>query len=366
MSTSSSRYMDRALELARSVRGTTSPNPAVGCVLVKDGRVLAEGATQPPGGPHAERVALQRAGEAARGSVMYVTLEPCRHHGRTPPCTDAIIAAGVAEVHLSVIDPNPLVGGGGLKQLETAGIRTYLGEGEREATRLNEGFFKWVTRTLPFVSVKYATSLDGRTALSTGESRWITGEPARVEAHRLRAVSDAVMVGVNTAIVDDPQLTARLEGQTAARQPLRVIVDSKGRLPSTARMLREPGKTLVAVTEAAPAVKLDLLVEAGAELVVLPSAAGLVDLVALMKHLAGRGVTNILVEGGGTLVGSLFAAGLVDKVMAFIAPAIMGGIGSPTPVAGWEVQRMDQVLRLRDVTVHQFGDDVLVVGYTGA
>jgi diaminohydroxyphosphoribosylaminopyrimidine deaminase/5-amino-6-(5-phosphoribosylamino)uracil reductase len=357
--------MRRALELARGVLGTTSPNPSVGCVIVKDGVVVGEGATQPPGGPHAEKVALAAAGERARGAAMYVTLEPCRHFGRTPPCTDAIIAAGVSEVYFSVIDPNPLVGGGGRRQLESAGIQVHQGDGEREASRLNEGFFKWVTRGLPFLTVKFAASLDGRTATSSGESRWITGEASRAEVHRLRAAADAIMVGANTALRDDPQLTARGTG-AAGRQPLRVVVDSAARLPVTARMLKEPGATLLAVNETAPTARCEGLRLAGAEVAVLPQAGGMVDLSALMKLLASRGVVNVLVEGGGRLTGSLLAAGLADKVLAFIAPAIMGGLNAPTPVEGWDVTRMDQVLRLRDVSVARFGEDVLVTGYTGA
>lgn len=359
-------FMDRALDLARGVLGTTSPNPAVGCVLVKDGVVVGEGATQPPGGPHAEKVALAMAGAAAHGAVMYVTLEPCPHYGRTPPCTDAIIAAGVADVHMSLIDPNPLVGGEGRKQLEVAGIRIFLGEGRPEATRLNEGFFKWVTHGLPFVTIKYAASLDGRIATSSGESQWISGQASRAHAHSLRAMTDVVMVGANTARQDDPKLTAREGAVPRLRQPLRAVVDSWATLSPSARMLREPGKTLVAVTDAAPETSRRSLEMAGGEVAVLPSARGVVDLHALMKLLAGRGVTNVLVEGGGTLMGSLFAEGLVDKVMAFYAPVIMGGIGSPTPVEGWDIRKMDQALRLRGVTVQQFGDDVLVTGYTGA
>lgn len=365
MTQSSVSFMDRALELARGVLGTTSPNPAVGCVVVKDGVIIGEGATQPAGGPHAEPPALAQAGAGAKGANLFVTLEPHSYHGRTPPCTDAIIQARISEVHMAMIDPNPLVAGQGRRLLEAAGIRTFLGERGPEAAKLNEGFIKWVTRGRPFVTVKYAASLDGKIAASTGDSRWITGEASRAYVHRLRAVTDAIMVGANTAQMDDPQLTARDAGVAAKRQPLRVVVDSSARLPPAARMLREPGHTLVAVTEAAPRERRLTLEASGAEIAILPSSGASVDLSALMKHLATRDITNVIVEGGGVLIGSLFAGGLVDKVLAFFAPVIIGGTNSPTPVEGWAVQQMDQALRLRDVSIQQFGDDVLVVGYTG-
>lgn len=359
-------FMDRALELARSVLGTTSPNPAVGCVIVRDGVIVAQGATEPPGGPHAEKVALARAGDAARGAIMYVTLEPCCHHGRTPPCTDPIIQAGIAEVHAAVLDPNPLVGGKGKDQLEQAGIRVILGERQREAAQLNEGFFKWITRKLPFVYAKFAASLDGKIATATGESRWITGEQSRARVHQLRATVDAIMVGARTAVRDDPQLTARAESGALAHQPLRVVVDSRAGLPPTARMLREPGNTLVAVTEAAPRELRRGLELAGAEVLVLPARDGRVDLEALMRHLAERGIARLLVEGGGDLLGALFDGGHVDKVLGFLSPAIIGGANAPAPVGGRGAQHMAQILRLRDVVIERLGDDLLISGYTGA
>ncbi len=361
-----SSHMDRALELARSVLGTTSPNPAVGCVIVKEGVVVAEGATQPPGGPHAEKVALARAGPGARGATIYVTLEPCRHFGRTPPCTDAIIAAGVAEVHMSVLDPNPLVGGGGKRRLEEAGVKTLLGEGEGEARRLNEAFFKWITTKRPFVYAKFAMSLDGKIATVTGDSRWIPGGQARAHAHGLRAVMDSIMAGVGTVVRDDPRLTARDGERVRPRQPLRVVVDSRARTPPMSRLLGEPGRALVAVTDAAPPAARRALERAGAEVVVLPARDGRVDLDAVLVELGRRDVINVLVEGGGEVLGSLFAAGLADRVMAYVAPVIIGGRAAPTPVGGLGVERMAQALRLRDVSVERLGDDFLVSGYTGA
>ena len=364
MSHSHESHMERALELARSVLGTTSPNPAVGCVIVKDGVVVGEGATQPPGGPHAEKGALAQAGKAARGATMYVSLEPCSHYGRTPPCTTDIIAAGIGEVHIAALDPNSLVDGKGRAELEQAGVATVLGEQEEEAIKVNEAFFKWVTTGTPFVYAKFASSLDGKIATNTGESRWITGEAARRQAHRLRAMADAVMVGSNTARRDDPQLTARDGEVPHTRQPLRIVVDSRARTSPKARMLREPGQTLIAVTHAAPARARAALEKAGAQVVALRAADGLVGLPALLKELGRREIASVMVEGGGELLGSLFARRLVDKVFAFLAPVIIGGRQAPTSVGGHGIERMARALRLQDVEVERFGDDLLVSGYS--
>ena len=261
--------MSRALALAREVEGGTSPNPPVGAVVVKDGRVAGEGATQPPGQDHAEIVALRQAGEEARGSTLYVTLEPCCVHGLTPPCVEAIIAAGVREARVAAIDPNPRVMGRGMAALRATGVETRLGEGEEEAKELYAPFAKHVNTGLPFVTAKFAISLDGKIATRTGHSQWITGAAARGVAHRWRRASDAVMVGINTALRDDPRLTARGDdGRAAARQPLRVVVDSEGRTPPTAKMLSEPGKTLIATAGASRQAS-ERLEKAGAEVLSL-------------------------------------------------------------------------------------------------
>ena len=357
-------YMERALALAWEALGSVSPNPAVGAVVVKDGRVVGEGCTQPPGCSHAEIVALRQAGEDAAGAVLYTTLEPCCQYGRTPPCTDAIIAAGISEVHSAVVDPNPLVSGKGHSTLPEAGIRTVAGEGEAEARKVMEAYFKFITTGLPFVVVKFAMSLDGKIATRTGDSRWISGEESRRYAHRLRARSDAVMVGVNTVIADDPRLTARDDsGEPLDRQPLRVVVDSRGRTPAEARLLSEPGRTLVAVAGAeGPGV--DRLSSAGAEVERLAGAGGTVDLAELMTQLGrGRDITSLLVESGGTLLGSLFDQRLVDKVVAFVAPTVIGGRDAPTPVGGTGVQKAADALRLERVEVLQLGGDVAMIGY---
>ncbi|OGO03979.1 MAG: riboflavin biosynthesis protein RibD [Chloroflexi bacterium RBG_13_54_9] len=360
-------YMQRALALARQALGNTSPNPAVGAVIVKDGVIVGEGHTEPVGSWHAEIMALKQAGEAARGATMYVSLEPCCHYGRTPPCTQAIIAAGVTEVHLATLDPNPTVSGRGRVELEAAGIKTHVGEHEEEAHELNEAYFKFIISRLPFVTAKFAMSLDGKIATKTGDSQWITGEEARRYAHSLRRVSDAIMVGVNTVISDDPQLTARDIDEDAhqSRQPLRVVVDSRGRTPASARILHMPGKTIIATTASIEPTKVRELREAGAEVLSLPAKRDRVDLPELMRTLGSRKITSVLVEGGGTLLGSFFDQGLVDKVYAFVAPVIIGGKRAVTAVEGRGVSKITEALQLRRLRVERLGDDVMICGYIG-
>ena len=356
-------YMARALELARQALGTTSPNPAVGAVLVTDGRVVGEGYTQPPGGPHAEAVAIEQAGDAARGSTLYVTLEPCRHFGRTPPCTKAIIDAGIREVRFSHDDPDPHGRGQSAQELREAGIEVHAGEGEAEARRINEAYIKQRLTGLPFVIAKWAMSLDGKIAATSGDSRWVSGPETREWSHRLRTQIDAIMVGVRTVLVDGPQLTARPGGVDSERQPLRIVADSRGRTPVIARVLDGPGRALLATTEAASAVWRKQMTEAGAELLVLPDVEGRVDVAALLRVLGERQTLSLLVEGGGELLGSFFDRGLVDKVHAVVAPLIIGGRDAPAAVAGRGVERMADALRLRDVAVERLGEDVLVTGY---
>ena len=354
--------MEEALLLARKALGNVSPNPAVGAVVVKNGQVIGRGFTQPPGGPHAEVIALQEAGDQANGATMYVTLEPHAHQGRTPPCTDAIIQAGIAEVHIATLDPNPDVNGKGIVALETAGVRVIVGGHEHEAQQVIEAFAKHVTTGLPFVVAKFAMSLDGKIATSTGESQWISGPEMRREVHRLRAECDAVMVGIQTALQDDPQLTVRDVPEPPERQPLRVVVDSKGRMPATARMLAEPGQTLVAVAEGT-ADAYPFLVDAGAEVVPLPGDDGRVDLRALLQLLGQRGITSVLVEGGSALLGALFDLGAVDKLVGCISPVVIGGTEAPTPVGGHGAHHLADALRLRDVSVATIGNDVMITGY---
>lgn len=358
--------MRLALELARQALGTTSPNPAVGAVVVKEGRVVGEGYTHPPGGPHAEVVALRQAGDAARGSVLYVTLEPCCHEGRTGACTKAIIDAGVREVRFSHIDPDPNVSGRGKRALEEAGIAVHVGEGEEEARRINEAYIKHRTTGLPFVIAKFAVSLDGKIAATSGDSRWVSSAESREWAHRQRTQIDAIIVGVRTVLADDPELTARPGGSAeGARQPLRIIADSRGRTPESARALSGPAKTLIVTTRRSRASWRKAMAAKGAEVLVVPSYRGKTDLPALLRELGRRQLLSLLVEGGGGLLGGFFDIGLVDKVQAIIAPMIIGGERSPTAVAGRGARRMADALRLRDVAVERLGDDLLVTGYVG-
>lgn len=360
-----SDFMRRAFDLGEASLGTTSPNPSVGCVLVRDGRIVAEGATKPPPGPHAEAVALGAAGEAARGATAYVTLEPCAHFGRTPPCADALIAAGVTAVRVALIDPDANVAGGGIEKLRAAGIDVEVGDGAAEASRSMEAYIKHRRTGLPFVIVKFAATLDGKIAASSGDSRWVAGEEARAWAHAFRTKIDAILCGVNNVLLDDPQLTARPGGETADRQPLRIVADSRGRTPLDARVLGQGGHTIIATTAASSAEWREAIASTGAEALVLPAdASGRVELRELARVLGERGVLSLLVEGGGVLHASMFAAGLVDKVHAIIAPKIVGGSAYPA-VAGEGVAHMSVALQLRDVTLHHLGDDVAFVGYVG-
>ena len=356
--------MQQALALARRALGSVSPNPAVGAVVVRDGKVVGEGYTQPPGGPHAEIVALEQAGELARGADLYVTLEPCCHHGRTPPCTHAIIAAGITNVHMSHIDPDPQVSGRGCQDLLAAGIEVTVGEGEEDAQLINEAYIKHRRTGIPFVTAKFAMSLDGRIASRSGDSRWISGPEAREWAHRLRTQADALLVGIGTVLADDPLLMARLAaGEEVVRQPLRVVADSRGRTPLTAQVLTGTPSPLLATTDLSPASWREAMQASGAEVMVLPAQEGQVDLQALLQELGRRDVVHLLVEGGGALLGSFFDRCLVDKVQAVIAPIIVGAVGAPTPVAGRGALTMADVLRLRRVEVERLGEDILVSGY---
>jgi diaminohydroxyphosphoribosylaminopyrimidine deaminase/5-amino-6-(5-phosphoribosylamino)uracil reductase len=359
-------YIEQALSLAKLALGQASPNPAVGAVVVKEGVVVGQGYTQPPGSHHAEVLALKQAGDEARGSAMYVTLEPCCHHGRTPPCTEAIISAGVREVHIAMLDPNPLVSGRGKDELQKAGIKIYLGEHEEEAKEINEAYTKFITTGIPFVTAKFAVSLDGKIATRKGNSRWISGREARKYVHCLRYTTDAIMAGVNTLLADNPHLTTRCsggKGGTARKQPLRVIVDGKGRTPLTARVFSEPGETLLALGMAATPEEKAAFAKVRAEIWESTTAAETVDLEKLLMALGEREVTSVLVEGGGVLLGSLFDLGLVDKVIAFIAPIIIGGAEAKTAVAGRGVDKVADSFRLERVKVEKLGDDLMVSGY---
>jgi len=352
--------MRAALGLARRGLGNVWPNPTVGCVIVKDGHVVGRGWTQPGGRPHAETEALARAGIAARGGTAYVTLEPCCHWGKTPPCTDALIAAGLSRVVAAVEDSDPRVAGAGLTRLRAAGLSVETGVCAAEAAELNAGFLQRVRTGRPLVTLKLAASLDGRIAAASGESRWITGEMARERVHLLRAEHDAVLVGTGTALADDPQLTCRLPG-LMPRSPVRIVMDRELRLPHSARLFAEARRvpTWVLTSSSGNAERLAALRDAGVELITAePNAAGGIDLAAALGMLGARGLTRLLVEGGGRLAAAFLRAGLVDRLIWINAPMLIGADGIPA-VADLGLATLANAPRFEHVATEILGADVL-------
>ncbi|HWD59992.1 MAG TPA: bifunctional diaminohydroxyphosphoribosylaminopyrimidine deaminase/5-amino-6-(5-phosphoribosylamino)uracil reductase RibD [Stellaceae bacterium] len=353
-------HMRAALTLARRGLGNAWPNPAVGCVIVKDGRVVGRGWTQPGGRPHAETEALSRAGAAAQGAAAYVTLEPCSHHGRTPPCAEALIAAGMARVVTAIKDSDPRVSGRGLALLRAAGIAVETGLCADAASELNAGFFLRVAEGRPLVTLKLATSLDGRIATAGGESRWITGAAARGRAHLLRATHDAVLVGTGTALADDPELTCRLPG-LENRSPVRIVIDRQLRLPTTLRLVAgaQVTPTWVATQAAADPARRAALAAQGVKIIAgEPDAVGGVDLAALLQDLGSEGLTRLLVEGGGRLAASLLRAGLVDRLVWMHAPLAIGGDGVPA-IATLGLDKLAGAPRFTLAAVETAGGDVI-------
>ena len=352
-------YMARALRLAERGLYTTDPNPRVGCVLVRDGSVVGEGWHARAGGPHAEVVALDQAGADARGATAYVTLEPCCHHGRTPPCSDALIDAGIARVVVAMEDPNPRVAGNGVAQLQGAGIATEVGMLAAQAEALNAGFVMRMRRGRPLVRCKLAMSLDGRTAMADGESKWITGAAARADVHRLRARSSAVISGIGTVLADDPQLTVRLEADAPAggwRQPLRVILDPHLSTPPGARVLQCEGRTVI-VTASDSRGATERLQVAGAQVVRLAGGPDSVDLQAMLEYLASdEQVNEVLLETGATLSGAMMQAGLVDELVLYVAPHLMGD-GARGLFHLPAIESMEQRLALTISDIRAVGDD---------
>jgi diaminohydroxyphosphoribosylaminopyrimidine deaminase / 5-amino-6-(5-phosphoribosylamino)uracil reductase len=351
--------MQAALGLARRGLGMVWPNPAVGCILVKDGRVVGRGWTAEGGRPHAETRALAQAGAAAKGATAYVTLEPCCHHGQTGPCADALVAAGVSRVVVAVDDPDPRVSGRGVERLRQAGLTVDTGVLAEAAAELNAGFFQRISEGRPLVTVKLATSLDGRIATRRGESQWITGAAARAAGHRLRAEADAILVGSGTVIADNPELTCRLPG-LAERSPLRIVVDGHLRLPLTSRLVATAVNppTWVITREGNDPDRVQAFVDCGVEVIEVPLAAdGKIDLTVAFRELGRRGLTRVLVEGGAHVIAALLRAGQVDRLAWFRAPMVLGGDGIPAAVA-FGVDRLEQAPRFVRLSVAELAGDI--------
>jgi diaminohydroxyphosphoribosylaminopyrimidine deaminase/5-amino-6-(5-phosphoribosylamino)uracil reductase len=352
--------MRAALVLARRGLGSVWPNPAVGCVIAKDGRVVGRGWTQPGGRPHGETEALRRAGEEARGATAYVSLEPCCHWGRTPPCVDALIAAGVRRVIVALQDPDPRVAGEGLRRLRTAGLDVEVGLCAEEAAEVNAGFLTRLQRGRPLVTLKLATSLDGRIATASGESQWITGPPARERAHALRADHDAIMVGTGTVLADDPQLTCRLPG-LSHRSPVRVVIDRRLRIPPAARLIADAHRVptwVVTFASADPARRAQFEASGVSLIDVEPDGEGQVDLAAALRALGDRGITRLLVEGGAGLAAALLRARLIDHLVWVHAPLLIGGEGIPA-IGGFDPGALADAPNFTRVSMEAVGDDVL-------
>lgn len=355
-------YMRIALDLAATCIGKTSPNPVVGAVLVKDGQIVGTGVHRKAGEPHAEVHAFQMANEHAKDATLYVTLEPCSHHGKTPPCVDLVCRSGVRRVVAAMKDPNPLVAGRGLHKLREHGIEVEVGVLKAEAERLNERFIHNMTKRRPFMISKVAMTLDGKLAAHTGHSQWITGEAARSEVHRLRSEVDAILVGIGTVLADNPRLTARLPGNR--KHPIRVILDSQLRLPLDAHAADcSEAKTWVAAKEGADPDKAQRLREQGVEILSVPASGDGLDLQALADILYERGVTDVLVEGGSEVNASFLRAGLIDKWVIYVASKILGGRNSLTPYSGADVEKMDEALDVRIHSVRHAGDDLCITAY---
>ncbi len=350
-------YMRRAIGLAKQGKGWTAPNPMVGAVIVKDSRVIGEGYHHRCGEKHAEREAIASLTESARGADLYVTLEPCCHYGKTPPCTEAILEQGISRVFIGSRDPNPLVAGKGAKILREHGVEVVEDVLREECDVLNPEFFHFISTGLPYVVMKYAMTLDGKIASRTGASKWITGEAARAHVHSLRGRYASILAGIGTVLADDPMLNCRLPG---AHQPLRVIVDSSGRIPLESRIMQTAGeyKTLIAVARIEPAQKARLEAK-GAEVISLPGEDGKVDLKALLKVLGERKISSVFVEGGGEIHEAMRSAGCVQHVMAYVAPLLLGGRDAKSPVEGLGAESPDLGTRLCHQKITQLGEDIL-------
>lgn len=358
-------YMRRALRLAARARGRTSPNPMVGAVIVKSGRIIAEDYHRKAGTPHAEALAIAAAGEKALGSTLYVTLEPCCHtEKRTPPCADAIVAAGIKRVVAAMKDPNPAVCGKGLEMLQRAGIKTEFGLMEKQAALLNEFYIKYIITNRPFVILKAAMTLDGKIATPEGQSKWITGEKSRALVHKLRSSVDAILTAIGTVRADDPELTARLAAtanmtlKTGFEPPLRVVIDPDLEIPPSAKLLKCPPETLIVTRQRGT--KSENLEKSGIKMLYFKEK---LELDWLLKRLASMGVMSVLVEGGSSLNARAFEEGVIDKVMFFVAPKVIGGRASYPVVGGKSFRGLSEAHRIGDVRVRRVGEDILIEGY---
>jgi diaminohydroxyphosphoribosylaminopyrimidine deaminase/5-amino-6-(5-phosphoribosylamino)uracil reductase len=354
-------WMRRALRLAEKGRGRTSPNPMVGAVLVKNGKLIAEGFHAKAGGAHAEVVAIERARNEAADSTLYLNLEPCTHVGKTPPCAPLVVQAGIKRAVIGMKDPNPLVQGRGVEILQHSGIEVTLGVLEEECLRLNEAFSKYINNKEPFVILKVATTLDGRIATREGESKWISNEDSRRVVYRLRDGVDGVIVGIGTVLKDDPRLTARIP---KGRDPYRVILDSSLRIPEDAQVLHEPfSKTIIAATEKVPVDKMERLHKRGVQVLQLDSDKGRVNLVSLLRHLGEMGMMSLLVEGGSQVNGSFLDQGLIDKILFFLGPKLLGDPQALGIFGGKGSSDLQRAVSLRDLRTKKIGEDLLVEGY---
>lgn len=354
------RFMKAAAELAKCGGGFVHPNPLVGCVVVKDGRVIVEGFHKKFGDFHAERNALNNCSDT-NGATLYVTLEPCCHHGKTPPCTDIIIEKGIARVVVGSLDPNPMVAGKGISTLRNAGVKVDMLE-LPELYEMNRVFFKYIRTRLPYVVMKTAMTMDGKTAADSGDSKWITNEKSRHEVHRLRSELMGIVVGINTVITDDPMLNCRIEGDVC--QPIRIIADSRASISLESRVMHTSRqiRTIIAHTSAASSEKIKQIHNAGAETLLCDDEDGKINIHDLMRKLGAMGIDSLLLEGGSTLNTSFIKAGCVDEVWAFIAPKIIGGSLAKTPVANLGLSTMDLAIKLKDIEIERFDDDILIKG----
>ena len=356
-------YMKKALEIAAYACGRTSPNPLVGSVIVKDDRIVGQGWHRKAGTPHAEIHALNQAGELAKGATVYVTLEPCSHTGRTGPCADALVKAGVKRVVIAMVDPNPAVAGNGIRKLEAAGIKVTSGLMAKEAAELNRVFIKWISTKMPYVIVKSAMSLDGKIATDIGESQWITNEMARGYGHCLRDVCDGIVVGIDTVIADDPSLTTRLDG-AVGKNPIRIVLDSRARMPLESKMLHDgQAPVIIITTNEADADKVYALEKVGATVIQVNAKDGHVDIREAFAELGARQISSLLIEGGAKIVSSVIRENLADELMTFIAPILIGGKDAPSAFGALGVSHLADAVTLEDVSVETLDGNYLFRGY---